>query len=319
MGLPPPLVPDPSTHIKLAKTPPFWRDLTAPSGLSSLVQRRDWLLVLSARNIPWYISRSRGIEHLYVPPLLERIALLELVAYLHENVNQTKKRRFQKFRLAYLSLLIFIPLVIWHALRKGLINYPAILPDASQWLSLGELDKIRISIYHEYYRAVTSLTLHQDAGHLLGNLFFGGIFLLILSRLIGPGRAIFFTIVGGVCGNLLSVFIHTGAYLSIGFSTALFSTLGSIGGVMIWRAPDKRRLLLAAGGTIGLLALLGTEGENTDYAAHVCGLLCGLVCGLYEGWRQNEEMESSSQLILPFFALIIPVIAWMCAFGYVKI
>ena len=38
---------------------------------------------------------------------------------------------------------------------------------------------------------------------------------------------------------------------------------------------------LAAGAA--LLAMLGTEGENTDYMAHICGLACGTGLGLLLG------------------------------------
>ena len=45
-------------------------------------------------------------------------------------------------------------------------------------------------------------------------------------------------------------------------------------GKLSWR----RGILLLAAGT-GILAMLGTEGSNTDYAAHLFGLLSGFIVG----------------------------------------
>lgn len=305
--------------FKTFRAPRYWQDITAHSGVSSLVQRRDWLLVLSARNIPWRICKTRGIEHIYVPALYERLAKHELSAYMRENIIHNRKTHYPPHPFAFLAWLIFIPLIIWHGYRAGVWHTPELFTSSDKWLLLGDLDKIRLSLYHEYYRAITALTLHADAAHLAGNIFFGSIFLLIISRLIGPGRAVLFTIIGGIGGNLLSSLIHNGDYASIGFSTALFAAVGIMGGVLLCRATEKRKLLIYTGGAIALLAMLGTEGDNTDYAAHICGLFCGFICGLYEGWREKSRLSALSQTVAFLIAIFIPVLAWLAAFGKFRI
>lgn len=307
-----------SSYLNLSNAPPYWRDLSAPSGFLSPVQRRDWLLVLSARNIPWHISKVNSREHIYVPPVMEALARFELSAFLRENRKEPIKEKRQIRPYAFLSLLIFIPLIFWHGIRRKFWSFPSFLPTPDSLINLGELDKLRINFHGEYYRALTALTLHADASHLLGNLFFGAIFIYMLARLTGPGRAILLTILGGFCGNLLSIFFHSSTYVSIGFSTALFSSLGLIGGIMIIDAYDKRRLLLATGGVIGLLAMLGAEGEHTDYAAHISGLGCGLILGIFEGWRQKKHYPELPQFLAALIALLLLFIAWLAAFDLLK-
>ena len=61
-----------------AFVPRYWRNITAPAGLTNYTQRRDWLLVLNASRIPHILTTFTEREHVYVPPLLESAALREL-------------------------------------------------------------------------------------------------------------------------------------------------------------------------------------------------------------------------------------------------
>lgn len=246
---------------------------------------------------------------------MECLAKYELSAFIRESIIKPPPLSFSPRAFSSLSLLILLPLVLWHAFRRGYFTPPSFIPSPDSWLFLGELDKVRVLFYHEYYRCLTALTLHADSSHLAGNVFFGAIFLLILSRAIGPGKAILLSILGGAAGNFISLFFHKSSYVSIGFSSALFAATGILGAIMMHRAYDKRHLLLAAGGAIGLLALLGTDGENTDYAAHVCGLACGLVCGFYEGWREKRPGFRLSQLAAAFLGVLLLFLAWLLAFN----
>lgn len=200
-------------------------------------------------------------------------------------------------------------------MRQGVFKSPSWFPPPDSWLDLGRLDKIRLAFHHEYYRLATALTLHSDASHLAGNILFGAVFLFALAKIIGPGRAFLLAIIGGVCGNYLSVQIHSFSYISVGFSTAVFAALGLIAGVTARRDGSKRRLLLLAGGTIGLLAMLGAEGARSDYAAHILGLLSGALLGLYEGWRRKISAPALSQALSAAAGLGLLALAWLAAFG----
>ena len=71
--------------------------------------------------------------------------------------------------------------------------------------------------------------------------------------------------------------------------------------------------MLAAG--LAILAMLGTEGENTDYAAHLAGLGCGLALGAFEGWRLRSKRAGLGQWLAASAAALLVAMAWWWAFA----
>lgn len=134
----------------------------------------------------------------------------------------------------------------------------------------------------QWYRSITALTLHADLLHLTGNTVSGALFLPLLARLVGVGRAVYLTMLGGT------------AVVSMVFSTALFAVMGALAGVMSLQRRGGRNMFLPVAAGVGLLALLGTEGERTDYAARVAGLACGLVLGMCEAARRKRGLAGSA-------------------------
>ena len=301
-------------RVRPAFVPAFWRNITGAHGFTSYRQRRDWRLVLSACGIPHRLSQFGGREYLYVPPLLEGAALGELNGFDAERrrAPAPAPRVYPHWKLAGLFLL---PLSVWHGMRVGWWPAPACLPPPRLWLEAGALDILRVRLYGEWYRTVTALTLHADAAHLCGNLAFGALFLGLLARAAGLGRALWLTIIGGVAGNCLAVLLRRQPVESIGFSTALFACIGALSGLMALRQAGRRETLLPVAAGAALLAMLGTEGERTDYLAHVAGLCAGLVLGMAEGFRLRKGWRALPQWVLAALALLLPVLAWWRAFA----
>jgi rhomboid protease GluP len=135
----------------------------------------------------------------------------------------------------------------------------------------------------EWWRAVTALCLHASSVHLLGNLAFGTVFLLLLAQLTGAGVAALSMVVAGTMGNVLSALVQTPQHTSIGASTAIFASLGIIvalrQSMRQGQAVSRLRNWTPVGGGLALLAFLGFSGENTDILAHVMGFGSGLVAG----------------------------------------
>lgn len=150
------------------------------------------------------------------------------------------------------------------------------------WFERGSADATRI-LAGELWRTVTALTLHADLGHALGNAFAGTLFLTALGRSLGPGIGLALAIAAGASGNLLNAMLHGTAHSAVGASTAVFGTVGLLGGVGVVRRSrfgihgPRRFAPLAAG--LGLLAMLGT-GPRVDLGAHVLGLLAGGALGV---------------------------------------
>jgi rhomboid protease GluP len=140
----------------------------------------------------------------------------------------------------------------------------------------------------EYYRTVTSLFLHANAGHLIGNVIGISIFGTVVCRITGWGVGMLMILLSGGLGNLLNAFMYRFGHISIGASTAVFGAIGILSGylflVKFRQIQIKRTSWLPIGGSLALLAILST-GEHTDVTAHLYGMIVGLFFGiLYAAW-----------------------------------
>jgi membrane associated rhomboid family serine protease len=169
----------------------------------------------------------------------------------------------------------------------------------------------------EWWRLLTALTLHADLQHLLGNLAIGGIFILLLCRQLGSGLAWVLLLGAGTLGNLINAFLQPLTHNSVGASTAVFGAVGVFAATSVvrYRHHLSRRWPLPVAAALSLLAVLGSEGKNTDLGAHLFGLLAGGALGVtaeqlmirygYPGRRLN--------LLLALFSVVLVVTAWYCA------
>jgi membrane associated rhomboid family serine protease len=292
----------------------YWRTATGPQGISSPARCREWLLVLSACGIPFRLHHFDGRDHIYVPALLVGKARAELGAFADEPRRQ-RARTHRPLHDAWLPACLFpLLLILWNGWSHGLLPLVGGVPARAAIDSLGALDAVRVRIYGEWYRTVTALVLHADTAHLLGNVAFGMLFLAFSARLVGAGRAVWLTMLGGALANGAAVLLRSAAVTSIGFSTALFATIGLQSGYMACTGWRRNRYLLPLAGGAGLLAMLGTEGVNTDYLAHVTGLLSGTALGVLEAVRLRNGWPGFGQAAGYVLAVLLPVVCWVMAF-----
>lgn len=290
-----------------------------------------WITILASRNIPYLLTGRGNKLRLYVPALLERQARSELEAVLAES---------RKPRPVYIEppthnnahwvLSVLLLLILWHGVRMhwGFLAHLPGLPDlpSEEWSRLGSLDVFRVKTFGEWYRCVTALTLHADSQHLFGNVLFGAPFLILLCRRVGLGLGLFLILLAGSFGNALNAWYRPAGHISLGFSTALFGTVGVLSGFMAlqgWGSRTqsdtgklswRRGILLLAAGT-GILAMLGTEGDKTDYAAHLFGLLSGFIVGGAAGWISRRTALPSPVIntLLGLSAAGLVVLCWKLA------
>ena len=119
-----------------------------------------------------------------------------------------------------------------------------------------------------------------------------------MFRRLGAGRGFFFTLVGGVLGNLANAAFHAnilGGHRSIGASTAVFAAVGVLAATqfIVDRSRGARRWTDWAMPIVGSLALLGMLGSSphADLWAHFFGLLGGALAGLVAMRTSGDRMH----------------------------
>ncbi len=302
------LLPDAARHGWV----PIYPKLDSFSGRRLAV----WAYVLQALQLP-YRAYYGLCPVLLVPVFLAKISLRNLQEYDAEQERPARKNILPKAHpSASLSFLLLVPLLFFQALRfwppfaplAADLGFPA---NPDDWPALLGLDNVRMLLFHEWTRAVTALFLHADSAHILANAVFSLIFARLLSERTGTGLAFFLIIWAGAIANVAAAIIRPYFVLSIGFSTALFATVGSLSGYTAYSSRPRALLPLAAGTAI--LAMLGTEGDNTDYLAHICGLFTGMVAGWLtavasEKWPSVRKL--SWQLFFFAASMVLPVICF---------
>src|SRR5215216_2123249 len=145
-------------------------------------ERREaelYALVLSARGISSAIVHEGAGFGLLVAPERADQTRDELTAYDAENQEgspTTKRVRFTppdlELILAYWAVLLFF----FAAARRHFLSI--------DWLEIGSAQGASIRA-GDWLRVVTALFLHESGSHLLGNLAFGTVFLLLCHRFSG--------------------------------------------------------------------------------------------------------------------------------------
>lgn len=300
---------DGTVMVKRPPAPQRWRNIApglrasrapvgTPGRASPQDRQRHWLLVLQAKGIRYRFYERNDTPFLYVPPVAERVALHEILAFEQERPIPPLPQPMPRKGLYWYAVLIAM-LAPWHCVRWDKLLSLSILPATPrEWLTTAGLDAYRVSVTGEWWRAFTSLTLHADAAHLVSNLVMGVIFGIPLCRHTGVGFGFLLTVLAGALGNTITTFLRPASFLSQGFSTAVFASVGLLaafaaafaGRHAAAHAPTRRRevaikhgllkALVPLGAGLGILAMFGgSEAPRVDYLAHVMGLFSGILLG----------------------------------------
>ncbi len=273
--------------------------------------------MLSARSIPYRLNPERHPTELLVPARHAEIAAHEIGLYLKENQGQPARAQRLKLSNNTLTTLSVLALLgIFHNLtyfRIAGLGYESI-----DWLKLGNADSGLI-IAGEWWRIVTSLTLHADGQHLLGNLLIGGYFVVRLCHLTGTGFGWLLILAAGSIGNLVNAIVHGPGHNAVGASTAIFGAIGIAGalGTVISHRRRFRFWLLPLAAACVLLAFLGSgNGDSrTDLGAHLLGFLSGIGLGVPAAIILERKGQPTTALnrALAVMAVAFVVTAWMLA------
>lgn len=271
---------------------------------------RESHLVLDAAGIPAETGFRDGWWRLVVSRSDLAIATAELEAYRRENPKRSESRSpaVPVYGGAAAAVFAYAGVLILVASLTAQSAY------GFDWLAAGRTQAGRV-VAGEWWRSVTALTLHLDAGHLLANLTFGVAFGFLAGRILGGGVAWLTIVIAGAAGNLLNAMVQPASHSSIGASTAVFATLGVIVSHALrprTAVPERRlkRWSPLIGGVL-LFSLTGMGGERTDVAAHVTGLFAGLLiggvgCRLPHPWLASREVQQGAGLA----AIALVASAW---------
>ena len=277
---------------------------------------RSWVLVLEARGFLFRTQQQRFGWQLLVPAERFTAACEELRRFEAENRNWPPPlppaSPLADNRLATISVLLL--LATFHNLTRLDISLPGHHP--VDWLTLGNAHAERI-LAGQWWRTVTALTLHSGWLHLLGNLTLGGIFIVRLCRDLGAGLAWSLMLAGGMLGNLANACLQQPDHRAVGASTAVFAAVGLLAtlNLVTYRRQLHRRWPLPVAAALGLLALLGSEGERTDLGAHLFGFLFGILLGLIAGvlLRKFGRPGQGINFLLALASIILVLGAWWAA------
>lgn len=287
-------------------------DLVAVRRRARRSDAEQYALVLTAMGIQSLIAPEGKFTALYVAHADAARANAELAAYDSENRQRPPEKVWVRPPLPRVE----VAMVYWTVL---LFFFAAARHDAFSfdWISAGAA-QTGLMLKGEWWRAVTALCLHQSGAHLLGNLVFGTVFLMLLSQVTGAGVAALAMITAGTAGNVLSALVRSPEHTSIGASTAIFAGIGLLAALRQMRSEDHaltdlRNWVPVAGG-LALLAFLGFSGENTDVLAHVLGFGSGIAAGLLLArWDRDWTLDRGLQWTCAGIAGAVVISAWVAA------
>ncbi|MDO5799676.1 MAG: rhomboid family intramembrane serine protease [Eubacteriales bacterium] len=172
--------------------------------------------------------------------------------------------------LLLLNILVFVAVEFtgtsqdaWHVLDYGAAYTPYIVERG------------------EVYRLFTSMFLHFGIEHLVNNMLVLFVIGSRLERVIGKLRFLLIYLLGGIAGNIVSLFLELRTQefsVSAGASGAVFAVMGAMIYVVIrnkgWLGDlSVRQILVMAAFSL----YFGFASSGVDNAAHVGGMLAGFV------------------------------------------
>lgn len=166
---------------------------------------------------------------------------------------------------------------------------------------------------------ITTLFLHFDPAHLIGNIIFLYVFGNVIEEEAGTKMTITTFFVGGVGSVIISSFYYGSDVLMIGASGAIFTL--SATAMLIKPLKSSVLFLFVPLGLVAILYFIFNVfavslrfGGNVGYVAHVAGFLIGIPFGIASSKGEWLKNLGITMLLLMAFFMIIYVIQYSLSF-----
>jgi rhomboid protease GluP len=138
-----------------------------------------------------------------------------------------------------------------------------------------------------YHQLFTSMFIHADLMHIVGNMLFLFIFGLRGEEMFSLPEYLSIYFLGGLTGNLLSLFLLPSTTVSVGASGAIFAMFGA---AIIYARRSFRQSIIGAL-IYAFFLLFLSSGIGVNNFAHLGGLVTGLVIGYVLATRRKPEVR----------------------------
>ena len=137
----------------------------------------------------------------------------------------------------------------------------------------------------QWWRFLTSMFLHADAGHLAGNMLMLYLAGELVEKYVGKRKFAMLYFFGGISGSLLYALYEfmTGNYAdSIGASGAVFGLIGALLVIVVCHRGRYGDITIGRMGfMIAYMLYMGFRTSNVNNAAHIGGLLGGILLTMF--------------------------------------
>jgi rhomboid protease GluP len=190
----------------------------------------------------------------------------------------------QKYRITYILIALNIAVYIYTSLAGGdFLN-----TSSDMIVQYGQVN-VLVLYYGQYYQLFTSMFVHANIAHLAGNMLFLLVFGLRGEEMFSIPEYLAIYLLGGLTGNVLSLWLLPLDVPSVGASGAIFALFGAV--AVYARRSISQSIIGALIYAFFLLFL--SSGPGVNEFAHIGGLLTGLVIGYLLAIRRKPDVKYS--------------------------
>jgi rhomboid protease GluP len=185
----------------------------------------------------------------------------------------------ERFRITYILVAVNIAFYIYTSVVGGDFANTS----SSMIIQYGQINELVFG--GQYYRLLTSMFVHANIAHLAGNMLFLLIFGLRGEEMFSFREYLLVYFVGGLIGNLLTLWLLHPFVPSVGASGAIFSMFGA---VAIYARRSVSQSIIGAL-VYAFFLLFISSGPGVNIFAHLGGLVGGLLIGYILASRHKPE------------------------------